>query len=319
MNTLTDIKPTTQHDFLTDVIEGLAKPQKTIPCKWFYDEVGSIVFEEITETPEYYPTRVETKLLVDVAQDLQSLLPALSAIIEPGSGSSIKTRLLLGSQKALQTYIPMDISKDFLNFITEQLHLDYPHINTIPLIGDFTNINGPFEAITNSNRLVFFPGSTIGNFSPGDAKDLLESFHHLAGDDGHLLIGVDGTQDASQLLAAYNDAQGVTAIFNKNLLVRANAELNANFAIDQFEHFVLFNAEEQRVEMHLKSLKAQTVNIGEASFSFKEDETIFTESCYKYNQAQFMALAKESSWALVKCWKDMYLSDFQLFLLKSTK
>lgn len=316
MNTITDIKPTTTHDFLDDVLAGLSQPQKTIPCKWFYDEAGSVIFEEITETPEYYPTRVETKLLVDVAQDLPSYLPHLKVIVEPGSGSSIKTRILLGSQKELNTYIPMEISAEFLSFVAEQLHADYLSINTLPIVSDFTNIHTPLNDRIDPSRLVFFPGSTIGNFPPEEAADLLNSFHLLAGKQGHLLIGVDGTQDEAQLVAAYNDAAGVTEAFNKNLLVRANNELGADFNLAQFAHVARFNQQESRIEMHLKSLCAQKVTIKKHVFNFRKNETIFTENCYKYDKNRFMAMANQCGWDLVTTWKDQHLSNFQLFLLK---
>lgn len=316
MNTITDIKPSTQHDFFDDVIEGLSRPTKSIPCKWFYDEKGSILFEKITQTPEYYPTRVESKLLADVAQDLPNIMPNLKVIVEPGSGSSIKTRILLSSQKALTTYIPMEISAQFLSDIANQLHADYPNIQTIPMVGDFTNINTPVSQTVDANRLVFFPGSTIGNFPPDEAEQLLNSFHLLAGDDGHLLIGVDGTQNERQLLAAYNDANGITEAFNKNLLIRANDELAANFVIENFAHVAQFNQQASRIEMHLKSLTQQSVTIKHHVFNFKENETIFTENCYKYTQDRFMTLANQCGWELVSAWKDQQLSHFQLFLLK---
>ena len=306
-------------DFYQDVLHGLNQPQKSIPCKWFYDEAGSVLFEAITKTAEYYPTRVETRLLRQVVQDLATVIPDLSIVIEPGSGASVKTRILLSSQTKLKTYVPMDISAEFLQEIAQQLQLDYPNIKTIPIVGDFTNTHAPIEFNNDAARLVFFPGSTIGNFSPEDASALLKSFHHLAGKAGWLLIGVDSTQNEQQLLAAYNDKAGVTAEFNKNLLVRANRELQADFVVEQFMHEARFNKTEGKVEMHLVSRSEQTVTIADQTFSFKCGESIFTENCYKYTRQRFLKIANECHWQLERVWQDQVESEFELFLLKSAE
>jgi len=319
MNKILEILPTTDADFQRDVIFGLSQAQKSIPCKWFYDEAGSVLFEEITKTEEYYPARVETRLLKQVVAEVATILPELSLVVEPGSGASIKTRILLSSQRQLSAYIPMDISEDFLKTIAQQLHQDFPHIKTIPVVGDFTNISVPLELDSHAQRLVFFPGSTIGNFSPQEASCLLQSFHYLAGNDGWLLIGVDSTQDQAQLLAAYNDKAGVTAEFNKNLLHRVNRELGANFAQAQFAHEARFNSVEGRVEMHLVSLSEQTVMIAENQFQFAVGETIFTESCYKYTRQQFLDIASACGWCMGYAWQDQIESRFELFLLKPTR
>ena len=304
-------------DFYQDVVHGLNQTQKSIPCKWFYDEAGSVLFEAITKTAEYYPTRVETRLLRQVVQDLATVIPDLSIVIEPGSGASVKTRILLSSQTKLKTYVPMDISAEFLQEIAQKLQLDYPNIKTIPIVGDFTNTHAPIELNNDVARLVFFPGSTIGNFSPEDASTLLKSFHHLAGKAGWLLIGVDSTQNEQQLLAAYNDKAGVTAEFNKNLLVRANRELQADFVVEQFMHEARFNKTEGKVEMHLVSRSEQTVTIANQTFSFKCGESIFTENCYKYTRQRFLKIANECHWQLERVWQDQVESEFELFLLKS--
>ena len=304
-------------DFYQDVVHGLNQPQKSIPCKWFYDEAGSVLFEAITKTAEYYPTRVETRLLRQVVQDLAVMIPDLSIVIEPGSGASVKTRILLSSQLNLKTYIPMDISAEFLQEIAQQLQLDYPNIKTIPIVGDFTNTHAPIELNNDVARLVFFPGSTIGNFSPEDASALLKSFHHLAGKAGWLLIGVDSTQNEQQLLAAYNDKAGVTAEFNKNLLVRANTELQADFVVEQFMHEARFNKTDGKVEMHLVSRCEQAVSIANQTFSFGAGESIFTENCYKYTRERFLKIANECNWQMQQVWQDQEESEFELFLLKS--
>ncbi len=306
------------HEFNQDVLHGLSQQQKSIPCKWFYDAIGSKLFEAITKTEEYYLTRVETCLLEQVVKEIATITPDLSLVIEPGSGASVKTRILLSSQANLTTYVPMDISAEFLNHIARQLQQDYPNIKTTPLEGDFTKIHTPLSLNHDAERMVFFPGSTIGNFSPEDARALLRSFHHLAGKDGWLLIGVDSTQNEKQLLAAYNDKAGVTAEFNKNLLVRANRELRANFEVEQFSHEARFSKVEGKVEMHLVSSCEQTVKVASQDFNFAEGESIFTENCYKYTRRRFLAIADECSWQMEHAWQDQEESEFELFLLKST-
>lgn len=303
--------------FLKDVLHGLNQVQKVIPCKWFYDEVGSTLFEEITQTPEYYPTRVETRLLKNVVAEITEIVPELTTVIEPGSGASIKTRLLLSSQAHLKTYVPIDISAEFLNDIARQLKQDYPHLSITPFVADFTLPLSQFTLKSHNRTMVFFPGSTIGNFSPEEASGLLKNFHHLLETDGWLLIGLDSTQNEAQLLAAYDDAAGVTTQFNKNLLERANSELNANFSLDAFAHEARFNKREGRVEMHLRSLQVQTVVIGDASFDFKVGETIFTESCYKYTHERFLKITEACGWQHVKHWQDDQISAFTLFLFKA--
>lgn len=303
--------------FYNDVLNGLSQQQKSIPCKWFYDALGSQLFEAITKTPEYYPTRVETRLLKQVVLDLAVAIPQLSVVIEPGSGASVKTRILLDALTGLDTYIPMDISADFLAQIAQQLHKDYPQMNIVPLVDDFTQVKTPLNMLQDGPRLVFFPGSTIGNFSPIEAQALLNRFHHLAGDGGWLLIGIDSTQQKDQLLAAYNDSAGVTAQFNQNLLVRANRELHTNFVINHFKHDAQFNQVDGRVEMRLLSQQAQTVQLANHTFYFAAGESLLTEHCYKYTQTKFLALANQCNWQLHQLWQDQQESAFTLFLLKS--
>ena len=309
-------------DFLADVLNGLVLSQKSIPCKWFYDELGSALFEEITKTPEYYPTRVETGLLNSVVTRLNALIPNLNMVIEPGSGASVKTRLLLNAMPALQTYVPMDISAAFLNEIAFTLKKDYPFLSIQPLVGDFTQPLAfdaviDFESADAASSLVFFPGSTIGNFSPNEAIGLLQNFQALVDASGWLLIGVDCTQNIEQLTAAYNDASGITAQFNKNVLVRANRELQANFDVNQFAHEAIWNGSAGRVEMHLRAIVPQVVQIREHTFIFEKDETIYTESCYKYTHAQFLAMASQSGWQFKELWQDAPESSvFTLFLFQ---
>lgn len=299
--------------FLQDVVHGLTQHPKTLPCKWFYDEKGSILFEQITQTPEYYLTRAESRLLHQVASELPALLPSVKVIIEPGSGSSQKTRILLDELVPLTHYFPMDISADFLFGVANDLRADYPNIEINPIVADFTQQPLP-KPQTALGNLVFFPGSTIGNFSQGAATDLLSSFHELAGKQGHLLIGVDCTQDKNSLIAAYDDAADITAQFNLNLLVRANKALGADFDLKQFKHQVRWVPELHRIEMHIESLVQQSVNVGSHTFNFAAGETIFTESCHKYPKASFEDLAKAAGWQLIHDWSDNQQSGFHLFL-----
>jgi dimethylhistidine N-methyltransferase len=316
MNSVSDFDQVRQA-FMTDVITGLHQAQKTIPCKWFYDETGSALFEDITKTPEYYPTRVETALLGSITPALSEIIPNLGAIIEPGSGASIKTRLLLETQPNLTTYLPIDISAEFLNTTAERLRLDFPDIDIWPMVGDFSTTFLPDQIGADIEKLVFFPGSTIGNFNPDEALGLLRNFHALAGQRGWLLIGVDTTQDADQLHAAYNDKAGITARFNKNLLVRANRELDADFDLTQFRHDARYNPSESRIEMHLVSACEQQVTIDDERFDFVAGESIFTESCHKYARDRFLAMAATSGWQLEQLWQDPVESGFTLMLFRS--
>lgn len=300
-----------------DVISGLSKARKTLPCKWFYDEIGSALFEQITELPEYYLTRVETRLLESLKAELAQELPELSLIIEPGSGSSNKTRILLTSQPKLREYVPIDISAEFLEEAAAQLQQQFRHLRISPVVGDFTHAMQPIAADGHAECLIFFPGSTIGNFDPVEAQKLLRNIRLIVDKPCSLLLGVDMTQDKSQLLAAYNDAAGVTAQFNRNLLVRINRELNADFDLAEFSHRAIFNEDQHRIEMHLVSKTAQEVEIAGHTVTFNRGEFIHTENCYKYPRPRLEALLQASGWHIQKVWQDEAASGFGLFLLKS--
>jgi len=245
-------------------------------------------------------------------------------VIEPGSGASVKTRLLLNAIPTLQSYVPIDISATFLSEIAFTLKKNYPLLSITPLVGDFTQplqLDAAYEDLPASvaSRLVFFPGSTIGNFSPNEAIGLLQNFKALVDATGWLLIGVDCTQNVTQLTAAYNDSAGITAQFNQNLLVRANRVLQSNFNISQFAHEAIWNASAGRVEMHLRAVAPQVVEIQGRTFTFEKDETIYTESCFKYTHAQFLAMAKQSGWQFKQLWQDAPESSaFTLFLFQKT-
>lgn len=312
-----DVHVQEENRLLADVIGGLLTPPKTLPCKWFYDEAGSALFEEITGLPEYYLTRVETCLLESLKTELAQELPALSLIVEPGSGSSNKTRILLASQTKLREYVPMDISAEFLVEAAAQLQQQFRHLKISPVVGDFTHFIDPIEVRDHADCLIFFPGSTIGNFDPAEAQKLLSNIRNIVDKPCWMLIGVDMTQDKLPLLAAYNDAAGITAKFNRNLLVRINRELGANFDLDRFSHRAVFNEDEHRIEMHLVSDEAQEVDLSGRTVSFKAGEFIHTENCYKYPRPQFEALLQASGWHMQRVWQDDTISGFGLFLLKS--
>lgn len=308
-----------QHSLLaSDVVAGLSLPAKSLPCKWFYDVAGSELFEQITETPEYYLTRVETRLLLDLTSRLADYIPHLTLIIEPGSGSSNKTRMLLNSQPNLLEYMPMDLSADFLYASAVKLEQEFPHLKINPIVCDFTDLSEPLAIDKTRECLIFFPGSTIGNFDPEQARRLLANIRTMAGRPCWLLIGVDMTQDAASLLAAYNDKAGITDKFNKNILARINHELGANFDLEEFQHRAIFNQVEYRIEMHLVSSKPQTVELAGNRFSFAAGEFIHTENSYKYPKAKFEALLHDAGWLIDHVWEDRDESDFGVFLLRSS-
>ncbi|HYG13998.1 MAG TPA: L-histidine N(alpha)-methyltransferase [Methylophilaceae bacterium] len=320
MNANTDLRSLQRNASLlaSDAVEGLAQPRKTLPCKWFYDERGSELFERITQTPEYYPTRVETRLLTALSTELAQYIPDLRRIIEPGSGSSNKTRILLESQPGLREYIPMDISADFLHASAAQLAHDFPRLTISPLVCDFTMLDAAPAITTPGSCLLFFPGSTIGNFSTNEAVALLKNLRRLvAGQPGWLLLGVDMTQDQAKLEAAYDDASGVTAQFNLNLLARINRELDADFDLSRFAHRAFFNAAQHRVEMHLVSLCPQQVQVAERRFEFQAGETIHTENSHKYPQVLMEALLQQAGWSVVRLWLDDEESGFGVYLLRA--
>jgi dimethylhistidine N-methyltransferase len=294
----------TESAFATDVLEGLTAKPKRLPPKYFYDLAGSALFERITHLPEYYPTRSELGLLKANAPAIGSLFPANCALIEFGAGSSRKARILLSAATTVEAYVPVDISGDFVEQDAAQLRRDFPRLTVLPLVGDFGQ-QLPFPAaIERLPRVGFFPGSTIGNFEPHEACKFLRHVGGLLGKDGILVIGVDLIKDKDVLYRAYNDAEGVTAKFNFNLLVRINRELKANFNLSAFEHHAFYNSEQNRIEMHLASLRRQKVKVNGTTIDFRAGETIHTESSYKYTIESFHALARGSGWTPRKVWSD---------------
>ncbi len=290
---------------LAQILAGLGSPQKTLSPKFFYDERGSALFERITELPEYYPTRTEIAILRRHARELAALVGPQASLIEFGSGSSTKTRILLEHLEALAAYVPVDISPVQLHSAAAEIAADFPHIEVLPVAADFTRpFQLPQPRVMPLRNIVYFPGSTIGNFGPESALDLLRVMHQEAGEDGALLIGVDLRKDRAVLERAYNDAEGVTAAFNLNMLTRLNREFGANFDPGAFAHRAVYAEEAGRIEMHLVSRRAQTVRIAGETFRFREGETIRTECSYKYTLEQFAELAGSAGFSVHTVWTD---------------
>jgi dimethylhistidine N-methyltransferase len=283
-------------DFARDLLAGLSAHPKRLPPKHFYDAAGSRLFERITALPEYYPTRTELRILSDHAGDIAAFIPDGAALVEFGSGSSTKVRLLLGKLPRLGAYVPVDISAEFLGHETARLRREFPHLAIVPVAADFTRPFALPRGLAKHPLAGFFPGSTIGNFEPGAARDFLRLAARILGPEAIFVIGVDLVKDRCVLEPAYDDAAGVTAQFNLNVLARANRELGASFNLAAFEHRAFYDAERHRIEMHLVSRIAQTVWVLGRSFSFAAGESIHTESSYKYTVEAFTSLAGEAGW-----------------------
>jgi dimethylhistidine N-methyltransferase len=291
--------------FADDVIGGLKATPKRIAAKYFYDAAGSQLFDRITGVPEYYPTRTEMEILREHGADIAKLIPDKSALVEFGSGSNRKVRLLLKWAGELAAYVPVDICAPMLAEEAAALNRDLPDLKIIPVAADFFDpFTLPAEAAQASKRVGFFPGSTIGNFEPHEAASFLRNAADILGDGATLIIGVDLIKSPDILNAAYNDAEGVTAKFNKNMLVRMNRELGANFKLENFEHHAFYNRERNRIEMHLASTKRQRVRIGGETVEFRAGETIHTENSYKYSIDSLGALARGVGWTPLKAWTD---------------
>ena len=289
-------------DFAQCLLDGLSRTHKDIPCKYFYDDEGSRLFDAICELPEYYQTRTETVLLARHADEIARLMGREAEIVEFGAGSLKKVRLLLEAARP-RGYTPIDISGDYLMAVTEELAADYPNLALRPLVADFTAALSLPPLAGVRARAGFFPGSTIGNFRPDAAAGLLRRMHAaLFG--GGLLIGVDLVKDPARLHAAYNDAAGVTARFNKNLLARANREMGADFDLDGFDHYAPYNPAARRIEMYLVSRKHQSATIRGRRLDFAAGEAVHTEDSHKYTVEGFAALAGRAGWRLAREWRD---------------
>ena len=302
-------------DILTEVLKGLSLPQKMLPSKLFYDEKGSQLFDEICELDEYYPTRTEMQIMLDNIKEMGELLGDGTMLIELGSGSSQKIKLLLDHIPGLAGYIPVDISSKHLINSSKILKEKYPHINIFPLAADYTKyFELPIINKSYDHRAVYFPGSTIGNFTKNEAREFINRIADIAGKNGGLIIGVDLRKDKEILEAAYNDKKGITAAFNLNILNHINEKLSTDFDINKFKHFAFFNEEIGRIEMHLVSTDEQVVKINQSNFSFKRDEHIITEYSYKYSLQDFEELASDK-FDLKRVWKD----DKNLFSIQYFK
>lgn len=304
---LLDVAPPTD-TFLDEVLEGLQATPKRLPSKFFYDAEGSRLFDEITALPEYYPTRTEVGILKRYMPEMARRIGPHALVLEYGSGSSLKTRIVLDHLDAPAGYVPIDISKEHLMQSAARLAEAYPSLTIQPVAADYTT---PLELpdFGAENVVVFFPGSTIGNFEPGEAGAFLRRVAQIVGPGGGLLIGADLKKDRACLERAYNDAQGVTAAFNKNVLARINRELGGTFVLNQFRHRAFYNEAHGRIEMHLVSARAQRVTIGGVPITFEEGETIRTEYSHKYSLADFRALADAAGFEVTDVWVD----DEQLF------
>ena len=294
--------PVCTDDFADALLAGLRAHPKSIPCKYFYDAEGSRLFEQICALPEYYPTRTEFSLLRAHAQEIAALAGPDAEIMEFGAGAGEKIRTLLDALDHPRAYIPVDISESYLTGVTARLRTDYPWLAIHPLMADFAS-ELSWPVTTGLRRVGFFPGSTIGNFAPQEARKFLSNTAKLL-KGGGLLIGVDLVKDPGVLHAAYNDSAGVTAAFNRNLLARANREAGANFARARFAHYAFYNPVERRIEMYLVSTAPQRVTVCGRVIPFAEGEAIHTEYSYKYTVAGFRELAASAGFVPRAVWSD---------------
>jgi dimethylhistidine N-methyltransferase len=283
--------------FALDVIAGLTATPKTLPPKYFYDSAGSQLFEEITQQPEYYPTRTELKILGANAPTIAAFIPKGAALIEFGAGSATKVRILLEAAPQIAAYVPVDISAEFLGNEAARLERDIPRVAVHPVAADFTRAFELPEAVRERPRLGFFPGSTIGNFHPHESAIFLRQAARILGPGATFIVGADLVKDERILHAAYNDAAGVTAKFNLNLLTRINREVGADFDLAAFEHHAYYNRALHRIEMHLISRKRQTVRLCGQPIELAAGETIHTENSYKFAVGSFATLARRAGWA----------------------
>ena len=289
--------------FRRDIIEGLSREPKATPPIWFYDQRGSELFEAITDLPEYYPTRTETALLERHGRDFAAAIGPGRAVVEFGAGSSRKTPHLLRAIDPA-AYVPVDISGDFLHASSAQLASAFPGLPVLPLVGDFNADLALPTAIDGLPRLGFFPGSTIGNMEPDAAVDLLRAMRRLLGKGAMLLIGMDRIKDPGRLVAAYDDAAGVTAAFNLNLIRRINRELGGDLPLDGFVHRAVWNDDKARIEMHLEAVRPLHFHVAGQCFRMTEGETIHTESSHKYGPRDERLLLRAGDWEPVREWSD---------------
>jgi len=296
-----------------DVLRGLAQTPKALPSKYFYDELGSALFDRICELPEYYLTRAEVELLAKNGAEMAAAIGPGSTVVGYGTGRGTKTRLLLDHLDSPRAYVPIDIARGELEQAAAALAARYPGLQVLPVCADFTAVHTLPAAAPAHGRLVFFPGSTIGNFEPAAARAFLARARDVG---SRMLIGVDLKKDPAILHAAYNDAAGTTAEFNKNLLARLNRELGADFDLDAFDHYAPYEPVPGRVAMYLVSRRAQTVSVAGERIAFAEGEAINTEWSYKYSPLEFERLAAAAGWRVERLWRDA-AGRFAVFLLSA--
>ena len=298
-------QPIVENAFFEDVVNGLSQPNKSLPCKYFYDERGSQLFDEICELDEYYLTRTEQSIMNQYADQMAAQLGERVMLVEFGSGSSTKTHVLLENLIRPSAYVPLDISEDHLLKTASALRLTFPTIEVLPVVADFTREFAlPVPQLEPSHAAVYFPGSTIGNFETLAARELLTNIADLLGAEGGLLVGIDLKKDPAIIHAAYNDSSRVTDEFNLNILRRINNELDADFDIDAFQHSAVYHQDRGRVEISLVSRCEQTVHLADHTFEFFPGEEIFTEYSHKYSVDEFAQLAATAGFSLHKHWTD---------------
>lgn len=293
-----------REDFRRAVLAGLESSPRAIPAKFLYDARGSALFDAICEQPEYYPTRTETQILGACAGDIARLAGPGCALVEYGSGSSVKTRLLLDAMPDLHTYVPIDISRQHLDATTQRLREDYPWLRVEPVSADYMALDALPAEINGARRIGFFPGSTIGNLTPDEAVLFLRRARRLLRRDGAMILGLDLKKDPQRLHDAYNDAAGVTAQFTLNLLRRMNRELEANFDLPAFAHEALYNETAGRIEIYVRSLQDQAVTVAGRRFTFAKGERLHTEYSYKYDEVGLTELARRGGFSIARTWTD---------------
>jgi dimethylhistidine N-methyltransferase len=306
----------TQNMFEDDVINGLSQVPKTIPCRWLYDERGSELFEDITVQPEYYPTRTETGILSQHAAEIAAHVGPYSTVVEYGAGASVKTRILIDALEELCTYIPIDISAEFLQTSAASLQEDYPDLNIEPVIADFLSTVDLPEKSGGGARVGFFPGSTIGNLERAEITGFMQRAREDLGAGAQFVLGADLKKDPNILIPAYDDSAGVTSEFNLNLLRRINGELDANFDVASFNHEARWNNDDARIEMHLVSERDQSVEILGKTFDFRQGETIHTENSRKFEIDALKTLIGQCGWQMADSWVDKD-SLFSVLLFKA--
>lgn len=294
----------TYKEFAQDVLQGLKQSQKTLPCRWLYDDRGSQLFEKITLLDEYYPTRTETAILNNCVHKLAEQVGPGAALIEYGAGASTKTKILLKHLKTLKAYVPIDVSGDFLADTANQLKSLFCSLTIEPVVADFTQPLKLPAFPSNIKRVGFFPGSTIGNLSDSEIYQFLMSAHKHLGPNRQFILGFDLRKSEKILLPAYNDSEGVTASFNLNILDRINRELDGNFSSRGFQHEARWNNQDSRIEMHLVSIKKQTVTVAGNTIHFEKDETIHTENSRKFTKASIQRLCGQANWDITDVWTD---------------